>query len=74
MTILRVTSPVFFAVDEDGFLPEGPDGDGQFSNSWQAMSESMGKARFDAGSRSESKYGWIVDAWVVTVSSKRTIG
>jgi hypothetical protein len=48
-------------VDEDKFLRKGPDGDDQIVNSWQVMSESMGKVRFDAGSRSEGIYAWIVD-------------
>ena len=60
-------------MDEDEVLPEGPDGDDRFVNSWQVMSESMGKARFDADSRSESIYTWIVDARVVTVPRKRTV-
>jgi hypothetical protein len=60
-------------VDEDEFLPEGPDGDDRFVNSWQIMSESMGKARFDAGSRSESIYAWIVHARVVTMPKLRTV-
>jgi len=60
-------------VDEDDFLPKGLDGDDQFVNSWQVMSEPMGKARFDAGSRSEGIYAWIVDAQVITMPRKRTI-
>jgi hypothetical protein len=56
MTILGVSSPVFFAVDEDELLPKGPDGDDQFVNSWQVMSESMGKARLGAGSCPEGIY------------------
>jgi hypothetical protein len=60
-------------VGEDEFLPEDRDGNEQFVNSWQVMSESMGKARFDAGSRSESIYTWIVDARVVTVPRKSTV-
>ena len=60
-TILGVSSPVFFAVDEDEFLPNGPDGADQFVNSWQVMSESMGKARFGKGGCPEGIYVWIVD-------------
>ena len=36
-------------MDNDELLHEGPDDDEQFVNSWQAMSESVGKARFDTG-------------------------
>jgi len=71
MTILTVSSPVYFVVDESEFLSEGPNGDDRFVNSWQVMSESIGKAKFDAGSRSESICAWIVDARVVTVPTKK---
>ena len=61
----------FFAVDDDGLLP---DGDEPFVNSWQVMSESVGKERSDAGrlgnnvGRSGSIYAWTVDARVVIMS------
>ena len=44
-----VSSPVFFAVDDNELLPEGPDTDKQFVNNWQVMSEFVDKAGFDAG-------------------------
>ena len=40
---------LFFALDDDGLLPDGPDNDEQFFNSWQVISESVSKARFDVG-------------------------
>ena len=60
-------------MDENEFLPESPEDDDQFVNSWQVMSESMGKAKLDAGSCSGNIYTWILDARVVTVPRKRTV-
>ena len=36
-------------MNDDGLLSDGPDGDEPFVNSWQVMSESVGKERSDAG-------------------------
>ena len=64
-------------MNDDGLLPDGPDGDEPFANSWQVilvMSESVGRGRFDAGrlqnnvGRSGSVYAWTVDARVVIMS------
>ena len=58
-------------MDDDELLHEGPDSDEQFVNTWQVMSESIGKVRFDAGipgqnvGRSESMYAWLVNVQVV---------
>ena len=58
-------------MNDDGLLS---DGDEPFVNSWQVMSESVGKARFNAGrlgndvGRSGSVYAWTVDARVVIMS------
>ena len=61
-------------MNDDGLLSDGPDGDEPFVNSWQVMSESVSKGRFDAGrlgndvGRSGSVYTWTVDARVVIMS------
>ena len=41
-------SPVF-RTKNDGLLPDGPDNDKQFVNSWKVISESVSEARFDVG-------------------------